>query len=207
VSDHRRARILIPDTTPLSLLAMVGREALDWLFVPGAEVWVTDMVRHEALRDPEPGDDQRKEHRQALRGWFADNAHRLHIKPTSEGRDYERAMRNWNRAGRVPEDRPSWVDRGERSMRQALAVTRDLIEEGESVLLLVDDRAARALLAQAAQTEGLDADLMATETFVALLEQDFGVVAAGTAWQVIHIAASGNEPVAPEPDPIHIRAW
>jgi hypothetical protein len=207
MSDHRRARILIPDNTPLSLLAMVGRDALDWLFVPGAEVWVTDMVRHEALRDPGPGDGPRKEHRQALQDWFTDNAHRLRIEVTSEGRDYERAMRNWIRAGRVPEDRPSWTDRGERSMRQALAVTRNLIENGESVLLLVDDRAARALLAQAAQTEGLNADLMATETFLALLEQDFGVAAAGAAWQAIHIAASGNEPAAPEPDPIHIRAW
>ena len=38
-------RILIPDNTPLSLLAMAGPKALDWLFAPGAEVWVTDMVR------------------------------------------------------------------------------------------------------------------------------------------------------------------
>jgi hypothetical protein len=49
----RRARILIPDNTPLSLLAMVGSDALDWLFATGAEVWVTDMVNQEALRDPD----------------------------------------------------------------------------------------------------------------------------------------------------------
>lgn len=77
--SDRRPRILIPDTTPLSLLAMLGKEALSWLFVPGAEVWVTGMVRHEALRDPEPGDDQRKGHRQALQAWFAENAHRIRI--------------------------------------------------------------------------------------------------------------------------------
>lgn len=204
--SDRRPRLLIPDITPLLLLAMLGREALSWLFVPGAEVWVTDMVRHEALRDPEPGDDQRKGHRQALQAWFAENAHRIRIETTTEGQDYERAMRNWARAGQVPEDAPPWADRGERSLRQALAVAGSLIATGEAVILLVDDRAARALLTQAAQTEGLDADLMATETFLALLERDFGVVEAGTAWQAIRIAASGNEPSLPRPDPVLIRA-
>ncbi len=37
-ADERRPRLLIPDNTPLSLLAMIGADALDWLFVPGAEV-------------------------------------------------------------------------------------------------------------------------------------------------------------------------
>jgi len=50
----RKARILVPDNTPLSLLAMIGKQALDWLFTPGAEVWVTDMVREQALREPDP---------------------------------------------------------------------------------------------------------------------------------------------------------
>ena len=43
--DARRPRLLIPDNTPLSLLSMMGKEALDGLFELGAEVWVTDMVR------------------------------------------------------------------------------------------------------------------------------------------------------------------
>ena len=41
----RRSRILIPDTTPLSLLALIGSDALDWLFVPNADVWISDMVK------------------------------------------------------------------------------------------------------------------------------------------------------------------
>lgn len=80
---------------------------------------------------------------------------------------------------------------------------------GEAVVLLVDDRAARALPVQAARDEGLDADLMATETFLAWLEQDYGVVESATAWQAIRLAAGGNEPAAPAApvsDPIHIRA-
>ena len=61
--DKRVSRLLIPDNTPLSLLAWIGGEALDWLFVVGAEVWVTDMVKAEALRDPDPGEDPRAAHR------------------------------------------------------------------------------------------------------------------------------------------------
>jgi hypothetical protein len=31
-------RLLIPDNTPLSLLSMMGKDALDWLFELGADV-------------------------------------------------------------------------------------------------------------------------------------------------------------------------
>lgn len=103
--SDRVPRLLIPDSTPLSLLSMIGREALDWLFAPGVEVWVTDMVRHEALRDPDPGDDQ-SEQRQTLRQWFADNAGRIRIQQTPEGQDYERQMRNWIRGGSRPTSHP-----------------------------------------------------------------------------------------------------
>ncbi len=51
-SIQRIPRLLIPDTSPLSLLSMAGREALDYLFVPGVEVWMTDMVEIEATRSP-----------------------------------------------------------------------------------------------------------------------------------------------------------
>jgi hypothetical protein len=53
---------LIPDTSPLSLLAMVG-SALDWLFVPNADVWIPDMVKAEATRVP----DQDRSRRQRAR--------------------------------------------------------------------------------------------------------------------------------------------
>lgn len=57
----------------------MGKEALDWLFELGAEVWVTDMVQTEALRDPGPGTDQRRERRDALWEWFNANAGRIRI--------------------------------------------------------------------------------------------------------------------------------
>src|SRR5882757_11183355 len=82
---------------------MIGADALDWLFVPNADVWISDMVREEAIRDPDPGDDQRWQHRAVLRGWFARNENRIHIKATSEGEEYAKAMKTWQLAGAKPE--------------------------------------------------------------------------------------------------------
>jgi len=117
----RRARILIPDATPLSLLGLIGPQALNWLFVTGAQVWVADMVREEATRAPEPEDDKRAQHRLVIARWFADNAHRLHIQRTDEGDEYRKAMEAWSRVpGRPRELKPSRKGRGERSLLQAL---------------------------------------------------------------------------------------
>lgn len=201
----RVPRLLIPDNTPLSLLSMIGREALDWLFAPGAEVWVTDMVRQEALRDPELGDDWRAGQRVVLQEWFRDNAHRIRVQPTPEGRDYEREMRNWVRGGRVPADRPSWRNRGERSIQDLLPIVGQIVAAGEALVLLVDDRPARALLIQEARTGGVEADLMATETFLVLLEKDYGVANARHAWVAIHHAAGGRQPEAPIEDSVYVR--
>lgn len=203
--SDRVPRLLIPDNTPLSLLSMIGREALDWLFAPGAEVWVTDMVMQEALRDPEPGGDWRAGQRAVLQGWFKSNAHRIRVQPTPEGRDYEREMRNWVRGGKVLADRPSWRNRGERSIQDLLPILGQMVAAGEALVLLVDDRPARALLLQEARTGGVETDLMATETFLVLLEEDFGVANARNAWVAIHHAAGGRQPEAPVADPVYVR--
>src|SRR6202034_1784979 len=102
--------------TPLSLLAMVGETALDWLFVPGAEVWVTDMVREEALRVPDREDDQRDVHRGELAAWFGRSDERIHIQSTDEGEQYRDAMENWRALGSSPERKPRSRGRGERSV-------------------------------------------------------------------------------------------
>ena len=198
-------RLLIPDNTPLSLLSMMGKEALDWLFELGADVWVTDMVREEALRDPDAGADQRKEQRAALREWFADNANRIRIQPTQQGADYQREMRNWISAGRPPEDKPSWRNRGEISVSEIIPLTASVVSDGETLILLVDDKAARSLLLNAVEVSGLNADIMATQTFLAILERDFGLIKAGTAWQAVTLAADGDVPVPYMSDPIVVR--
>jgi len=111
-ADERRSRILIPDTSPLSLLAMIGSDALDWLFVPNADIWIPDMVKAEATRAPDPGDDPRHEHRATLTEWFQRNANRIHIVETHEGLEYSKAMQAWVLAGSKPELKPSWKGRG-----------------------------------------------------------------------------------------------
>ncbi len=197
----RRARILIPDNTPLSLLAMVGDTALDWLFTPGAEVWVTDMVREEALRDPGPDDDRRDLHRGELAEWFKRNKHRIHIQTTDEGEQYRDAMENWRALGSPLARKPKWRGRGERSILQVMDGIEKLLDEGESVLAIVDDRKARAAIR--ALTD-VDVDLMATESFLVMLAEDYQVKEAATAWLAITIACGGKAPHAPDEDPVHI---
>jgi hypothetical protein len=184
---------------------MLGEEALDWLFVLGADVWVTDMVREEALRAPDEGGDRRAAQRAMLAAWFTRNVGRIHIEPTPIGQDYARNMRNWIGSGSKPEDRPRRQNLGELTIAGVLSVIDKLIADGEAAVLLVDDRGARALLAQAALSEGLDADIMATETFLRLLEEDFALVAADTAWHTISLACGGTQPARPVLDPVYVR--
>jgi hypothetical protein len=199
---ERRSRILIPDTTPLSLLAMIGRDALDWLFVPKADVWISDMVKQEAVRDPDPGDDQRLQHRAVLKEWFARNANRIHIKTTREGEEYTKAMENWKLAGSKPELKPSWKGRGERSVLQVLEVVESVLKDGEAVVVLVDDNKARIAI----QLENeFDIDLMGTESFITWMHDRFKMPNSENAWAAIKIAAGNNVPETRDDDPIFWR--
>jgi hypothetical protein len=199
---ERRSRILIPDTTPLSLLAMVGSDALDWLFVPKADVWISDMVKQEAIRDPDPGDDQRLQHRAVLKQWFARNANRIHIKTTREGDEYAKAMQNWELAGSKPELKPSWKGRGERSVLQVLEVVESMLKDGDAVVVLVDDNKARVAI----QLENeFDIDLMGTESFITWMHDKFKMPNSENAWAAIRIAAGNNVPETRDDDPIYLR--
>ena len=201
----RRARVLIPDNTPLSLLAMIGEEALDWLFAPGAEVWVTDMVSEEALRDPDPGDDQRHGHRGDIAAWFKRNKHRIHVQNTDEGEEYRKAVEAWRRLPDSPPDlKPAWKGRGERSIIQVLDGIEKLVADGEAVIAIVDDRKARAAISVLAN---VDVDLMATESYIHWVATRFHVKEAETAWLTIEMAAGGKAPIAPDEDPVHIHKW
>lgn len=177
--DKRRLRLLIPDNGPLALLALVGEHALDWLFVPGAEVWITDMVRQEALRDADPDDVQRREHRAVIRAWFDRNGHRIRIQETDAGEEYRKAMEAWELAGRLPQLKPSWRGRGDASILQVLDAAAKVVASGEAIVALVDDRKVRAALRVTNKT---DIDLMATETFLAWMAGRFGIEEARAAW-------------------------
>jgi hypothetical protein len=198
----RRSRILIPDTTPLSLLALIGRDALDWLFVPGADVWVTDMVREEAIRDPDPGDDRRLSHRAVLKEWFAGNANRIHIRTTREGEEYAKAMKNWQLAGSKPELKPSWTGRGERSVLGVIEAVESVLADGEAVVVLVDDNKARIAIQLGHE---FDIDLMGTESFITWMRDRFRTPNAENAWAAIRIAAGNNVPETRDDDPVYLR--
>ncbi len=204
----RIPRLLIPDTSPLSLLSMAGRDALDYLFVPQVQVWITDMVAIEATRDPDPDDDRRTEQRKLLADWLADNRHRIRVMETAVGREYEKAMTNWRMGGSVPDLKPSWKGRGDYSLLDVLTVAETVVEDSEAVVLLVDDRRARAALRQ---TENLNLDILSTRAFIDILETEFGIESASDIWTIIEIGAGVNEhgkSKVPDPlleDPLYVR--
>jgi hypothetical protein len=181
---------------------MIGSDALDWLFVPNADVWIPDMVRAEATRAPGPGDDQRLEHRTAIADWFKRNENRIHIVETHEGVGYAKAMHVWVLAGSKPELKPSGKGRGEKSVLQVLNVVETVLADGEAVVVLVDDNKARIAI----QLENeFDIDLMGTESFITWMHKKFKIANAEHAWAAIKIAAGGNAPVAKDDDPIYMR--
>lgn len=204
----RAPRLLIPDNSPISLLSMAGREALDYLFVPGVEVWITDMVEIEATRNPDAGDDQRTEQRRVISTWMRENRHRLTVMETTVGREYVKAMTNWEMGGRRPDLKPDWADRGDYSLMDILSAAEKVVEDSQAVVLLVDDRRARAALRQ---TENLDLDILSTRAFISMLESEFHIEDATSIWAIIEMSAGVNDhgkPRVPDPlaeDPIYVR--
>ncbi len=205
---YRRPRLLIPDNSPLSLLSMAGREALDYLFAPEVEVWITDMVEIEATRDPDHGDDQRTEQRRTIAEWFDDNRHRISVMETAVGREYSKAMTNWRMGGSHPDLKPDWADRGDYSLFDILKAAETFVEDSEAVVLLVDDRRARTALRQ---NEDLNLDILSTRAFISMLEHEFGIENAADVWPIIEIGAGVNEhgksrvPDQLPEDPIYVR--
>lgn len=178
----RAPRLLIPDNTPLSLLSNAGIDGLNTLFVPGVEVWVIDMVKIEATREPDPGDDPRREQRKSIEEWFDTNKHRVFVMETGAGREYMKAMVNWTSGGSRPDLRPNWADRGDASLLNILSTAEKVVADHEAAVLIVDDRKARAALRL---MENINLDIMSTEAFVWMLENKFGVSNASDIWRTI----------------------
>ncbi|MFN3548372.1 MAG: hypothetical protein ACK4U0_12855 [Mesorhizobium sp.] len=198
-ADRRTLRFLIMDSTPISLLGCI--EALDWLFLPGCPVMMTDMVVAEVLREPGEGRDRRRRAREYIRGWMDRNAHRVTILVTSEGTRYEREMELWELASRPEILKPSWSDRGERSLLSAVQDLKQALLLGEEIVVIVDDRNAR----DAVRAVRADLTMMGTRTFIRWMDEDFGAAGADTAWQAIRIATAHAADEGEADDPIFIR--
>jgi len=207
-SDGRRPKILIPDTTPLSLLGFAG--GLDLIFAPGAEVWVTDVVKEEVLRDPGEDKDQRKQHRADIAAWLRKNEQegRIQVMPTDEGQEYEADMaayRNaielWNLAGRPKGRRPSRPARRNRGDRRILSTVRlanSLVASGECVVVLADDHGLRnAVEATLRPERGGSVNLVGTPSLIRLVHETLGIQEAATAWWIIERFTT---------DPVYLRA-
>jgi hypothetical protein len=160
------------------------------------------MVRQEAIRDPDPGDDRRLQHRAVLQQWFAGNANRIHVKTTREGEEYAKAMTNWQLAGSKPELKPSWKGRGERSVLGVLEAVESVLADGDAVVVLVDDNKARIAIQLGHE---FDIDLMGTESFITWMRDRFRMPNAENAWAAIRIAAGNNVPDTRDDDPVYLR--
>jgi hypothetical protein len=200
-TDVRRPKILVSDATPLSLLGVI--DALDWLFVPGCEVWLTDMVLEEVLRPPPDGGDLRRAARASIDDWLQRNRFRIKRVETSEGRRYEREMELWRRAGSPVDLMPNWADRGEASLLSMVRSIRNLLGPDESIIALVDERDARDVM------RGIRAniDMMGTQTFVRWMLEDYGIEAAANAWTAIMIATDHKADPGEADDPVYVRPF
>lgn len=198
--DRRRPRFLIMDNTPLSLLAMI--EALDWLFAPGSEVVITDMVAEEATRDPGGDRDRRKASRAYIAKWLEANRHHVPILRTAEGERYGREMALWRKAGMPDDLKPDWSDRGERSLLAAIKILKTALASGEEIIVIADDRDAR----DAVRAVRGDIMLIGTRTFIRWIAEDFGLPGADTAWQTILAATDGKADPGEDIDPLFIRS-
>jgi len=198
--DIRTPRFLIMDNTPLSLLGCI--KALDWFFEPGCDVMITDLVVAEATRDPGEGRDQRRGVRAYIGEWLESNRDRITILETVEGIRYAREMKLWERAGKPDDLRPSWSDRGERSLLSAVQDLKRAISLVEEIIVVIDDRNGR----DAVRAVRADLTMMGTRTFIRWMEEDFGIAEASTAWQTIRLATSNTADEGEEDDPVYITA-
>jgi len=197
--DVRRPRFLILDNTPLSLLGCI--EALDWLFIPGCPVTITDMVAAEATRDPGDDRDQRRTTRAYIDGWLEKNSDRITILATAEGERYRREMLLWERAGKPDDLRPSWSDRGERSLLSAVQDLKQALLLDEEIIVIVDDRNAR----DAVRAIRADPTMLGTRTFIRWMDEDFSVQGADTAWKAIRMGTATTAEEGEDDDPVFIR--
>jgi predicted nucleic acid-binding protein len=180
--DEKQPVFLIMDASPIIMLAAIKR--LDWLLEPCGTVQMTDMVIEEVTREPDEGDDPRREWLQYTREWIERNRGLRCLRriDTNTFRDYRYAIAGWKSAGGKPEDRPNLRDQGEISIVETLKNYRGEIRPDETIIVLMDDRNGRDLLR--AQRR-INLDVFGTRVFIEALHESFGIKEAATAWQTI----------------------
>ncbi len=110
-------------------------------------------------------------------------------------------MELWERAGKPDDLRPSWSDRGERSLLSAVQDLKQALLLDEEIIVIVDDRDAR----DAIRAVRGDLTMMGTRTFIRWMDEDFHVPGADTAWHAIRLATAGTADEGEHEDPVFIR--
>jgi hypothetical protein len=165
-------RFVIADTTPISVLSLLGRNGLDLLLATGAELVITDVVRDELLEAPGPGADVSAERRNEINAWIrqqmADG--RLREMPTSAGRLYRAALVGWQASGSPVGLRPSRKDLGEASIVGLLSALTEEAGPQRTTFVIMDDRRGRAAVRALAVA---NIDLMGTAAYLRVLADDY----------------------------------
>ena len=200
LGQEKTAKLLIMDNGPISTLSNIDG-ALDWFFVPGCEVLITDMVLIEARKTPKPGASPRKAARANFGDWFSLNKHKITVVTTDVGEDYKNSLALWKDAGSPDGRAPRANDLGEASILNKLRVIRKLQAEGESVIVVMDDRDGRT----AVQALRMNIDLMGTRVFVELIAKDFNVKEAETCWFTLKAILGRELDDGDEYDPVYVR--
>lgn len=173
-SIKNRAIIFLPDDGALLAVAEHGIDALDWLFLPGAQVVITDAVRHELLRDRTPGeDDYAPNQRPLLDHWFMDNAFRIAVISNEAGDRPFSKTSPWEWAEHRTDGVSAW-DWSD-SLRAAGAI-RALdalpVSENRRILVIANHDATRAAI-RTRTSEYID--LTGTLRFFGLIAAEFQV--------------------------------
>jgi hypothetical protein len=199
--DEKTPKLLIMDNGPISCLSNLDG-ALDWFFKPGCEVWMTDMVLIEARRESAPGGRVRKAAMNYFESWFRQNKFRIKVVVTKEGQAYSKAMKLWEMAGRPEQDKPDSTDYGEASILGKLRTIRNLVDNSETVIVIMDDRDGRA----AVKGLNMNVDLMLTRTFIAMMDEDYHIKEAATAWSVLKLILLDELNHGVDDDPVYVRS-
>jgi hypothetical protein len=128
-------------------------------------------------------------------------APRIRVVDTQVGRRFSIQLKLWDMAGRPEGMEPDTADLGEASILSQLKTLTAMISEGETVIVLMDERAGRA----AVRAMPLNIDLMGTQTFIAWMAEDFGVREAETAWAALEMILGKELDPGESDDPVYIR--
>jgi hypothetical protein len=168
-----RTALLVPDDGALLALAEYGADALDWLFLSGAAVFVTDAVRREIVRDRNPGeDDYAPRQRPLLAHWFGQNAGRIRVLPSRQGAAYDHDMAQWERGGHSG-PAPSWDWDDQPRAADAVRAAQRIPEEANARVLVVANHDATRAALHHLLSETLA--LTGTTRFIGMIAGTFGV--------------------------------